>query len=254
MNVLRNEFLKLHAKKGSYMFAIFLVVVSGISLVVAKKWLPQELKVDSPLDFANMNVDSLLSFIALYGVVLGAKIVAEEFQKGTIKQLLIRPQKRVFILLSKYITVILAIVLMVMFAAAVSLLLGSLAFGGETNLTAGIYSKILVYQLPRLIFYATFSFLFATLFRSAVIPIVAVIFVLFSENIVMMLLGGYKWAKFLFVFHLYPSIYDSNPLVNHGMKPMFADFSMAASLLLVAAYIGAFLITAAAVFRKRDIL
>jgi ABC-2 type transport system permease protein len=112
----------------------------------------------------------------------------------------------------------------------------------------------MLYEISRLFFYAAVAFLLGTLFRSSVIPLVATLFLVFSENIIMMLLQGYKWAKFLFVFHLSPSVYDSNALLNNGLKPPFSDFTLITSILLLIVYIAVFLFAAATVFRKRDIL
>jgi ABC-2 type transport system permease protein len=130
MNLLRNEFLKLHAKKGSYIFAGFLLIVSCIILTITKNWLPPEMKIGHALEFAKMNMDVLLSFVVLYGIVIVAKTLTEEFQKGTIKQLLIRPKKRLAILFSKYIALLLVITGMTLFAAVISLLIGAIAYGG----------------------------------------------------------------------------------------------------------------------------
>ena len=53
------------------------------------------------------------SFIVLIGVILiASQIVAEEYNKGTIKQLLLRPYTRVKILLSKYFTVLIVFLIL----------------------------------------------------------------------------------------------------------------------------------------------
>jgi ABC-2 type transport system permease protein len=109
IKLMGNECLKLHAKKQVYFFALFLLSISSFVLLVAKKWLPKEMGIDTSLEFAKLNFDSTVTFLTICGIVLGAKIVTEEFQTGIIKQLLIRPQKRIVILLSKYAAVLLTV-------------------------------------------------------------------------------------------------------------------------------------------------
>ncbi|MDG4658392.1 ABC transporter permease [Ectobacillus antri] len=253
MSLLRNELLKLHAKKGTYLFLLLLIGFTGLSLIAAKKWLPAQMEINTPLAFADMNLEGLLSIVVLYGVVIGGKMIAEEFQKGTIKQLLIRPKKRISILLSKYMIAILAVIIVTAFAGFLSLLVGLLTFSGGTG-DVGTYVQGMVYQLPRLIFYTTLTFTIGVLVRNAVLPIVITLFILFSEGPILLLLSSYNWAKLVIFFHLYPGMYDSNPMLNKGMKPIFPDFTMSTSLLVVGVYLLICIGLASAVFQKKDVL
>lgn len=68
-------------------------------------------------------------FLIITVTVIGGTIVSEEFNKGTIKLLLIKPYERWKILLSKFITMLLIIVFMIAFIYVVYLLLGGIMFG-----------------------------------------------------------------------------------------------------------------------------
>ncbi len=63
--------------------------------------------------------------------------------KGTIKQLLIRPRKRMTVLFSKYITVLLTIVFIIFANTIISMIIGGIAMdGSKTELTIGIVNEI----------------------------------------------------------------------------------------------------------------
>ncbi|MFD3447533.1 ABC transporter permease [Microbacteriaceae bacterium 4G12] len=253
MKLIQNEFLKLHAKKTIYFFTGFLVLFSAFLLLVAKKWLPPKMGIDHPLDFASLVVDGSMNFIVIFGIVLASKTLTEEFQKGTIKQLLIRPKKRIAVLLSKYIVTLLTVVGIIAFLAAVALLMGVIGFhGGTADLTFSTFIKSIVYHLPMMFFYATFAFLLGTLFRSSVLPLVASIFLLFSQNMITLLIGRYAWSKYVVTLHLNLSMYDSK--LNGGMEPLVKGFTLTTSLLLICAYIAVFLLISSTVFKKKDIL
>ena len=51
----------------------------------------------------------MITFVGLFVIIIASGIVANEYSRGTIKMLLVKPYKRWKILLSKYITVILSL-------------------------------------------------------------------------------------------------------------------------------------------------
>ncbi len=48
----------------------------------------------SYLDYANSEIGLIVLFTTIFGITLAARTLTDEFQKGTIKQLLIRPRKK----------------------------------------------------------------------------------------------------------------------------------------------------------------
>ena len=90
------------------------------------------------------NASGVISLIALFAIVMGGGIVANEFSEGTIKLLLIRPSKRWKILLSKYISVIGYTLLMLLVLLVVSFLLGGILFsfkGAGTPFLTNVWWK-----------------------------------------------------------------------------------------------------------------
>lgn len=74
-----------------------------------------------------------ISFIVLIGsILIAAQIVAEEFNKGTIKQLLLRPYTRTKILASKYITVLIVFLLLYCFNYLVDIVSSGIMGGFNT--------------------------------------------------------------------------------------------------------------------------
>ncbi|CAG9611609.1 hypothetical protein BACCIP111899_00781 [Bacillus rhizoplanae] len=58
----------------------------------------------------------IATFTTIFGSGLASHTITEEFQKRTIKQLLIHPRKRLIVLLSKHITILLAVLLIALSA------------------------------------------------------------------------------------------------------------------------------------------
>ena len=65
-------------------------------------------------------------------IIVSGSIVSEEFSKGTIKLLLVKPYSRTKILLSKYITSLLMIVFAIVFILLAQLIIGGIFFGYDT--------------------------------------------------------------------------------------------------------------------------
>ena len=73
--------------------------------------------------------DELSFMVFVFIIMIAGSIVSEEFNKGTIKNLLTIPRTRSSILLSKYITVLLMIPFIVIFIFALEFIIGGLFFG-----------------------------------------------------------------------------------------------------------------------------
>lgn len=75
------------------------------------------------------NYDILMIFIIIY---LSSTIVSEEYNSGTIKNLLVKPHKRTTILLSKIITAIFLTIIISVFIISLQYLLGGIIFGFDS--------------------------------------------------------------------------------------------------------------------------
>lgn len=68
-------------------------------------------------------------FIIVMIIMVAGTIVSEEFNKGTIKLLLVKPYSRYKILLSKFLTILIMIVFSILVVIGMELLVGGILFG-----------------------------------------------------------------------------------------------------------------------------
>ena len=127
-------------------------------------------------------------FIIVIVVMIAGTIVSEEFNKGTIKLLLVKPYSRKKILLSKFITVLVMIVFAIVTILAMEVIVGGLMFGFDSlsvpvvvyNFNTNMIQEINVFAylgtqiimiLPSIILLATLSFALSTIFTNSPVAI-----------------------------------------------------------------------------------
>ncbi|PGS77372.1 ABC transporter permease [Bacillus cereus] len=254
---IQNEFLKLHAKKGIYILIGVIVALEILGTLAILKWGKGDEFKGSYLDYAIAELGLVVLFATIFGITLAARTITEEFQKGTIKQLLIRPRKRATVFYSKYITVLLTIFFIVFASMVFAMIIGGIVMdGSKTELTLGIFLKIIVYQLVSPFFFATLAFFLANIFRKSVLPLLITLFLFFLQKAINMMLMTFVpgVAKFAIFSHLNLNVYDSNTVINGGEKPLFEEFTFTTSFLLVIVYFAVLLVASSLLFQKRDIL
>lgn len=257
LKLIQNEFLKLHAKKGMYILIGVIAVLEILGVLAMMKWGDGTEFKGSYLDFASSEISLITLFTTIFGITIASRMITDEFQKGTIKQLLIRPRKRMTVLFSKYITVLLTIIFIIFASTLIAMIIGGIVMdGSKTELTIGIVMKSTLYQVLSPLFFATLAFFLANVFRKSVLPLIITLFFFFLQQpikmMLMMLAKGS--AKFVVLFHLNLNVYDGNKLINRGAEPPFTEFTFTTSLLLVITYIVVLLIASSALFQKRDVL
>ncbi|ASI82391.1 ABC transporter permease [Bacillus cereus] len=255
--LIQNEFLKLHAKKGMYILIGVIALLEILGAVVLAKWGEAGSLNGSYLDFVSSDIGLIMIFATVFGITTASRTITDEFQKGTIKQLLIRPRKRMTVLFSKYITVLLTMLFIVFASTLIAMIIGLIVMdGSKTELTLGIVLKTILYQLLSPFFFATLAFFLANVFRKSVLPLIITMFLFFLQGAINMVLIMFAKgvAKFVVFNHLDLRAYDSNKLINGGMEPTFTEFTFTTSLLLVAAYFVVLLVASSALFQKRDVL
>ncbi|MGG3520161.1 ABC transporter permease [Bacillus pseudomycoides] len=255
--LIQNELLKLHAKKGMYILIGVIAALEILGVLAILKWGEAKDFNGTYLDFTKSDISLVILFATIFGITIASRTITEEFQKGTIKQLLIRPRKRIMILFSKYISVLLTMLFVVFAGMLIAMIIGAIAMdGGKTDLTLSILLKSILYQLLAPFFFATLAFFLANVFRKSVLPLIITLFLFFLQgaiNIALMMFAK-GIAKFVVFFHLNLSMYDSNKLISGGVEPPFTEFNFTTSLLLVLAYFVVLLVASSALFQKRDVL
>lgn len=201
----------------------------------------------------------ILSFITLFSVIIGSGITATEFQKGTIKLLMIRPIQRWKILLSKYTTTILYGITLVIILLISGALLGALLFPIEEAISLRVEAGEVIEQsilrelflnfgneFINLIMMTTLAFMLGTLFRSSSLAVGLSIFLLFTGPQIVFLISRYNWAKYILFAHT-----DLSQYARHA--PMIEGMTLTFSVIMLIVYFIGFQLISFLSFQKRDI-
>ncbi|MBN8191077.1 ABC transporter permease [Bacillus sp. NTK074B] len=211
--------------------------------------------------FVETNAFNVL-VVGLFAIIVAAGIVASEFSWGTIKLLLIRPISRTKILLSKYLTVILYGISLLLVLFVVSLLLGIILFGGTDQAThlafvdgkvveqsiVGYLIKTYLLKTIDVVMMATMAFMISAVFRSSSLAIGISLFLLFvGGNATNLLALKFDWAKY--------SLFANTDLTQYtGFTPPLVDsMTMGFSITMLIIYFLIFQLLAFIVFNKRDV-
>lgn len=225
--------------------------------------------INSPKTTRNLLINTLSDnflFIMVIIAAVAGSIVSTEFDKGTIKLLLIRPYSRNKILLSKYIVSLFMIIFAILSAFIMQLIIGGIFFGFSSlnipviiynfvqnkvmhiNLFKYIFDNVLA-VLPEFILLATLAFAISTITNvstlGVALPIVGVgaadIINLIAINRNIILLKYFVTLNWNFTNYLY------------GGVNSFPTLSIPFSILICTIYFLIMIITAFIVFNKRNI-
>lgn len=225
--------------------------------------------INSPKTTRNLLINTLSDNFLFIMIIVAAgagSIVSTEFDKGTIKLLLIRPYSRNKILLSKYIVSMFMIIFAILSAFIMQLIVGGIFFGFSSlnipviiynfvqnkvthiNLFKYIFDNVLA-VLPEFILLATLAFAISTITNvstlGVALPIVGVgaadIINLIAINRNIIPLKYFVALNWNFTNYLY------------GGVNSFPTLSIPFSILICAIYFLIMIITAFIVFNKRNI-
>ena len=204
-------------------------------------------------------------FILIYIILISGPIVSEEFNKGTIKNLLTLPFKRSKILLSKYLTVILMLPLIIIAMFLINLIIGTIIFGPsslsipivlyhhtkEIITIENVFSynfKLLLSVVPEYLTLATFSFALSTITCQTSSAVTLTFMLYLIGNIIRTLYLTYqiKILKFFISLH-----WDFSYLVN--LTPNEFKIKPLVSLSIVVLYIIVILCLTFIYFHKKDV-
>ena len=205
-------------------------------------------------------------FIILTVVLISGAIVSEDFNKGTIKLLLVRPYSRIKILMAKFVVVLLTIIITMLIIAILQLIIGGIFFGfsslktpvveynykTETLIEINIFKKVAmtaVEILPEYILLGTLAFSLSTIFtNSALAIIVSMVGYLVSNTInSLAIYYNVKWLKYFVTLNWDFTQFEYGKLAK--MEGITSTFSIAICIV----YFAIMLITAITVFKKKNI-
>jgi ABC-type transport system involved in multi-copper enzyme maturation permease subunit len=214
--------------------------------------------------------NSIDLFLPLMVMVIASDLVSSEHSLGSIKLLLTRPVKRWRVLLSKYITLCLAISLIMAITGVLSYLISGSIFGykgwGTPILTgfsvtdSGLNtSSVKMIKLWQFLFMdfglvwfvaivvGTLSFMLSVLIRSTAAGMGVMLAALISGAILSNMVSSWKSAKFLFMVNLRLTDYLK------GAAPPIEGMTLSFSMAVLFVWWALALIVAFMVFTKKDV-
>ncbi|AQU80711.1 MULTISPECIES: ABC transporter permease [Planococcus] len=204
----------------------------------------------------------LSSVISLFTIIVAAGIISNEFKWGTIKLLLIRPISRTKILFSKYASVLIFALTLLVFLLVTSLVVGAILFGlngvnpsivqqqaggfGQNGVLGEIVQDYGL-SLITLVMMATFAFMISAIFRSSSMAIGLAIFLMMAGNAIVAFLSQYGWSKYI--------LFANTNLKQYmdGAEPLIEGMTLTFSIVVLLVYFAVFIGAAWTAFTKRDI-
>lgn len=205
-------------------------------------------------------------FILIFVIMISGSIVSDEFSKGTIKLLLVRPYSRNKILFSKFIVCIMILLLFIAFVACSQFIFGGLIQGFEsTSIPAIVYNHntnqvetigIIPYiiitslaKLPMYILLMTLAFACSTIFTNTAVSIVIPLLGYMGSSLINQL--GLIYDIKAVLYFVTPN-WDLTERLFGGL-PTFEGLTIAFSLAICLVYFMIMFITMFTVFKKRNI-
>lgn len=226
----------------------------------------EDINNESNLRYIMTNFYSEYTFLILvFGVMIAGAIVSEEYNKGTIKSLLITPYKRSTILLSKFITVIIFTILFIIISYLMQIIIGGLflGFGSlsnhvvEYNLASkslevmSLSKYVLLYSianLPQIILLVTLAFAVSTIVGNTAFAIVITFAGVIGSSIINMFASAYKIE---ILKYFVTTNWDFNYYLFGGTSPYKTSLTHAIIVCII--YFLIMVITSFIVFNKKNI-
>lgn len=192
---------------------------------------------------------------AIFTVIIAADIVAGEFVGGTIKLLLIRPWSRGKILLSKFVSLCLFLLLCAAITAVAGIAASQLLFSASTgfaNSSGGSSMDssllLLLTDMIQVFVISLIAFMLSTVFRSGGLAIGLSLLFLFTKDIFSFIFNPerFEWAKYLLFLHTDLSGYLKSPVGPGGVGLGF-------SVTILVVYCLLFILISWMAFAKRDV-
>lgn len=205
-------------------------------------------------------------FVIVMIVMVAGTIVSEEFNKGTIKLLLVKPYSRNKILLAKFITVFIMILFSIAAIVIMEILVGGIIFGLDSlsvpilqynfetqsleSMNIFTYLGIqIITQLPKLALLATLAFSCSTLFTNSALAIAIPLLGYMSADVINMLVVQYK-VQFMKFFVSMNWNFEN---YLFGNLPKMEGMTIRFSIVICILYFIAMVIPTFIAFKKKNI-
>lgn len=241
-----NEWLKI-TKKRSFIINLILIAVLAVGIALfINKVVGNDFITSGEFGSILITMSGGGFVYLVLCLVQAASMVSKEHQQGTIKLLLIRAHTRHTILASKFIALILYMILVGLYIIIVSYIVGLLFFYNSDGLLITETLTQFGYSLLYVFAYMTIAFMLSTLLKSTAGTIAIALSLKILEGFIVMLLSRYEFSKFILFFNLDFSQFTDGASSIEGITPVF-------SAIIYTAYMLLFISITFIVFKKRDV-
>lgn len=205
-------------------------------------------------------------FILIISIVVSGNIVSTEFDKGTIKLLLVRPYNRTKILLSKYISSLFIILLSIISIFIMQFIVSGIFYGySSLNIPQIIYNfntnsiqyiNIFKYSiletiatLPKFVLLTTLGFTISTIINNSIVGVAIPIVGYFAAEIINVIIQSYSIK--LLKYFITPN-WNFTPYLFGGISE-FSGITFIFSLIICTIYLLILIIPTFIIFNKKNI-
>ena len=203
------------------------------------------------------SIGTYIAIIVMVVVIVSGVSISEEFNKGTVKLLLVRPYSRTKILISKLISVFITMIITTVAILLLQFIIGGIVYGFGTYMmnvvqfdfttnsiiTLNIFvylGLIFICKLPIFILIGTLAFALSTLFLNSPLAVALPILGYMGSDVINMIAifvtPNWDLSQYLF-----------------GGTPMFNGISIEFSITICAIYFAIMLVASIVSFKKRNI-
>lgn len=212
------------------------------------------------------SIGTYIAIIVMVVVIVAGVSISEEFNKGTVKLLLVRPYSRTKILISKLIAVFITMLITTATILLLQFIIGGIVYGFGTYMmnvvqfdfttnsivTLNIFAYlglIFICKLPIFILIGTLAFALSTLFLNSPLAVALPILGYMGSDVINMIAISYKWD---WVKYFVTPNWDLSQYLFGG-TPMFSGISVEFSITICAIYFVIMLVASIVSFKKRNI-
>lgn len=210
------------------------------------------------------SIGTYIAIIVMIVVIVAGVSISEEFNKGTVKLLLVRPYSRTKILISKLIAVFITMLITTATILLLQFIIGGIVYGFGTYMmnvvqfdfttnsivTLNIFAYlglIFICKLPIFILIGTLAFALSTLFLNSPLAVALPILGYMGSDMINMIAISYKWD---WVKYFVTPNWDLSQYLFGG-TPMFSGISVEFSITICAIYFVIMLVASIVSFKKR---
>ncbi|QHZ48538.1 MULTISPECIES: ABC transporter permease [Bacillus] len=249
--LIQNEHVKLLKRKVTFVALALTVALQFLLALVTKRILMGAGTDDHFIGYFSFapNLNILLQVLS---IAVAASIISFEYDKKTIKFLLIRPVSREKILISKFLTSVMASIWLYIIYYGFSLLFGLIFFGVKLDEKAGTLFlntlQLIGSEWLEVLLMVSFAFFCSALFRSSALSIMVSIVVLYGAKALVTIMSYLEnpLGKFLLFANT-----DFTQYAEHA-KPLFSGMTPFFSIGIILVHFAFFLGAAWWSFCRRD--